>query len=266
MKLGFIFFLFFAGQTFADTVNVEDLPDNPIESIQFRCARYDECRELTEQDFLSDYILQVFQNQTYLDINHVEQTALHNGYYIGSQDDLDNTTLDNGFFSGSQIDPSPNGKFYLCEKGKNVVVDVAPIEDLLNPNPIFNIPILNCPSLWVPADHVPPAEPSCLSNCGGGDDGGSGSNGGENGGTSIGGTWNGGYTTGGGGFDDDDDDIIIDDDDDDGGGSDNGGNTNGSDNGSNNGDTPPAPVPAPSSFWNSAAGIAILVLIGVLAS
>lgn len=265
MKLGLFFILFFPGQTFADTVNIDDLPDNPIESIQFRCARYDECQESTENIFA------VAKGQSYQDANGVTQVAAQNGYYVGSQDDLDDSTLVNGFFSGKQYDDSPDGKFYICEPGKNVVIENVPMEDLLNPHPQIQLPPLDCPSLWVPKSYEPPFdEPSGGGDYGTGTGTGTGIGGGGNGYT-VGG-WNGGFgiSGGGGGGYDDDDDFDTDDDDDDGasGGNGSGGATNGGTDsgGGSNGEQPPAPVPLSSSFWNSAVGIIILLLISLFAS
>ncbi len=263
--IGFFVVTFLSAFSQADTVNYEDLPDDPLIGIQFRCAKPTECRKLVPQDFLSGIYLQVNKGDTYSDIKNIEHVAKHNGYYVG---------FDDVFLSGSDLAQSPDDNYYLCHEGKNIVVDEQ-LADLLSPkDPLLETLTLNCPYLWVPAkDDVISdcSQKNPITNqypwgCNGGGDSGSDlggtltgalTGGGDLGGGSITGSQTGGLFTGG---------SLN-------GGSLNGystGGTNGggdsSGNGSNGGEPAPSPVPASGSFWNSAAGITVLVIFGVLFS
>ncbi len=130
----------------AGTINYEDLPDDPLIGIQFRCAEPTECRKLTPQDFLSGIYLKVNKGASYTDISNKVQVAKYDGYYVG---------FDDVFLSGSDVAQSPDNNYYLCHEGKNIVLD-EDLNDLLSPkDPLFETVTLACPYLWVPKKDDP---------------------------------------------------------------------------------------------------------------
>lgn len=239
----FLFVTLFVFDLQAGTVNYEDLPDDPLISMDFRCAKPQECRRLTPQDFLSGYFLGVKKGTEYEDINNQKQTAKENGFYVG---------FDDVFLSGFQIAEGPDEYYYYCQEGKNIVADDS-LDDLLSPqDPILDTISLSCPSFWTPkkvhldCNHIyqitGELPSSCLSggesepifgqNSGGFYNGGYGTTGSFTGGGSTTSIYYGGSSSGGGS----------------GGNNSGGSNSGGSnDGGGDDGSPPPSPVDAPSS-------------------